>query len=82
MAATGTLADVPSGNITFTVEPGSAVPDTVSVPLGFAVVVAVGAEGAVVSVYVPDVTGERLPAASLSIAVTGPEFCGFADVAE
>ena len=40
---------VPSGNVTATFEPGSAVPETVSVPLAFGVVVIVGADGAVVS---------------------------------
>ena len=49
MAATGTEAVVPSGKVTLTVEPGSPVPATVSVPFGFAVAVAVGAVGGVVS---------------------------------
>jgi hypothetical protein len=45
----GTTAEpvVPSGNVVFTVEPGSAVPATVIVPSGLAVVAAVGATGAV-----------------------------------
>ena len=50
MAPAGTEAIVPSGKVTFTVEPGSAVPATVKVPSGLAVVVEAGASGAVVSV--------------------------------
>ena len=37
---------VPSGKVTVTLEPGSPVPATVSVPLALALVVAVGAVGA------------------------------------
>ena len=48
-AGTGTLVLVPSGNVTFTVVPGSAVPPTVRVPLALAVVTAVGVSGAVAS---------------------------------
>ena len=36
LAATGTLAVVPSGNVTLIVVPGSPVPETVSVPFGLA----------------------------------------------
>jgi hypothetical protein len=46
-AGTTAVADVPSGKVVLTVEPGSAVPATVIVPFGLAVVVAVGAMGAV-----------------------------------
>lgn len=65
-----------------TVEPGSAVPETVNVPLGLAAADAVGATGAVASVYDFEVTGELFPAGSLSTTVTEPEGCGVADVAE
>jgi hypothetical protein len=47
LAATTAVPVVPSGKITLTVDPGSAVPATVTVPFGLAVVVAVGAIGAV-----------------------------------
>ena len=50
LAATGAFAVVPSGNVTVTVVPGSPAPETFNVPFGLAVVVAVGAAGAVVSV--------------------------------
>ena len=81
LAATGTEAVVPSGKVTTAVEPGSPVPETVSVPLGFTVLPTVGANGAVVSVKA-EVTGvEVLPAASLSTAVTLPEGWAASDVA-
>ena len=73
---------VPSGNVTIAVEPGSPVPATVSVPLALAVVVAVGATGAVVSVKVEVAAGDVLPAGSVATTPTGPEVCGVADVAE
>ena len=82
MAATGTLAVVPSGKVTFAVEPGSPVPETVNVPLAFGVVVTVGAAGAVVSVKGFVVAVDALPAGSVTVAVTGPDVCGVADVAE
>ena len=72
MAPTGTLAVVPSGNVTFAVEAGSPVPDTVSVPLAFGVVVTVGATGAEVSVNGFVAAVETLPAGSVTVAVTGP----------
>ena len=81
MAATGTTAVVPSGKVTVTVEPGSPVPATVSVPLALADVVAVGASGADVSVKVEVTVDEALPAASVSTAVTLPVVCGVAEVA-
>ena len=81
MAATGTVAVVPSGKVTMAVEPGSPVPVTVSVPFGFAVLPTVGASGAVVSVKAAVAGGEVLPAASLSTADTVPEPWGAADVA-
>ena len=49
MAATGTVAVEPSGNVTVTFDPGSPVPVTFNVPSGFCVDVRVGASGAVVS---------------------------------
>ena len=81
--ATVALAVVPSGKVTVTVtvEPGSPVPATVNVPLAFAVVVAVGASGAVVSVKADVVAGDALPAGSVATTATGPEVCGVADVA-
>lgn len=80
LAGTGTLTIVPSGNVTFTVEPGSAVPPTVMVPLGLAVVKAEGVTSAVASTKVPVATGERLPAGSVAVAETTPELCGVAEV--
>ena len=71
---------VPSGNVVFTVEPGSAVPATVMVPFGFAVVVAAGADGAVASVKGVDVAGDTLPAGSVAVVDTGPDVCGVGDV--
>ena len=71
---------VPSGNVVFTVEPGSAVPATVMVPFGLAVVVAVGATGGVLSTAVDDVAGETLPAGSVAVVETGPEVCGVGEV--
>lgn len=50
LVATVALAVVPSGNVIFTMEPGSPVPEAVSVPLAFCVAVRVGAKGAVMSV--------------------------------
>ena len=82
MAATGTVAVVPSGKVTFTMEPGSAVPATVSVPFGLAVVVVEGANGAEPSMKGEKVAGETLPAASVSVTFTVPVVCGAADVAE
>lgn len=78
---TGTVAVVPSGNVTLTDEPGSAAPDTVMVPFGFATVVADGARGAEVSTVLSVVAGDVFPAASLSTTVTVPDDCGAADVA-
>ena len=80
MAATGTFAVVPSGNLTVTVEPGSPVPETVNVPFGFAAMLAVGAAGAIVSVNAVVVAGEALPAASVAVVLMGPELCGVAEV--
>ena len=58
LAGTTALPVVPSGNLTLTVEPGSAAPATVMVPFGFAVVAAVGAAGGVVSTKGCDAMGE------------------------
>ena len=74
------MAVVPSGNVTFTVDPGSAVPEAVSVPFALAVVVMAGAAGAAVSANVFVVAGEMLPAGSVAMTATGPEVCGAADV--
>lgn len=82
LAGTTAVPVVPSGNVTFTVEPGSAVPATVSVPFGFAVVVEVGASGGVASVNALVVAGEALPAGSVAMAETGPEVCGVGEVIE
>ena len=82
MAATGTSTVVPSGKVTFTIEPGSPMPDTVSVPLAFADVTMVGAGGGVVSVKLAVPAGEALPAASVATAETVPDPCGAALVAE
>ena len=71
---------VPSGNVTFTVEPGSAVPEIFSVPSGLAVDVMTGASGADVSANALVVTGDTLPAASVAAAVTAPEVCGVVEV--
>jgi hypothetical protein len=78
----GTMAvpEEPSGNVTFTVEPGSAVPATVNVPFGLAVVAVVGAIGGVASVKGVAVTGETLPAGSFTLVVTGPEVCWVGDM--
>lgn len=80
MAGTVVEAVEPSGNVTLTVDPGSAVPDTAIVPSGFADVAAVGLAGGVASPYVAFDVGEALPAGSVSFAVTGPEPCGVAEV--
>ena len=82
MAATVALTNVPSGNVTLTEVPGSPVPDTVSVPLAFAVVVMVGAGGGVVSVKLAVPAGEVLPAASLSTTETIPAGCAAVEVGE
>ena len=71
----------PSGNVTVTVVPGSAAPLAVMVPFGLAVVVRVGASGAAVSAKFDVVVEDALPAASVALAVTGPEPCGVGDVA-
>lgn len=65
-----------------TVEPGSPVPDTVSVPLGFAALVAVGASGAVESVYGVVAVGETFPEGSVTATLVGPDGCGAAEVTE
>ena len=80
MAAAGTVAVVPSGNVTLTDEPGSAVPVTVSVPLGLALMAAPGAAGAVLSTKVCPVAVEVLPEGSVAATDTGPDVCGVADV--
>jgi hypothetical protein len=77
-----TVLLVPSGNVTFTDEPGSAVPLAVTVPLALAVVPTTGAAGAVVSAKDFVATGEALPAGSVATAVTLPEGWAAADVAE
>ena len=82
LAGTTAVPVVPSGNVIFTVEPGSAVPAAVTVPFGFALDVKVGTAGGVVSVMLLLAGGERLPAASFATAVAGPDPCGVADVAE
>lgn len=82
MGGTTAVAIDPSGNVTFTDEPGSAVPTTVTVPFGLLVGVMVGAVGGVVSVTLLLAAGDAFPAASLATAETGPEPCGVADVAE
>lgn len=64
-----------------TVEPGSAVPVTFSVPFGLAVAATEGADGGVVSVYVLAVAGDAFPAASVPITDTVPAGCGAAEVA-
>jgi hypothetical protein len=81
-AAAVTVFDVPSGNVTFTDEPGSAVPLAVIVPSALAVVPTTGAAGAVVSPKLFVATGEALPAGSVATAVTLPDGCAAADVAE
>lgn len=82
LAATGTLAMLPSGNVTLIVEPGSPVPETVNVPFGFAVVVALGATGTAVSVKGVAVAGDVCPAGSVAVTDVEPDGCGVADVAE
>jgi hypothetical protein len=77
-----TVLFVPSGNVTFTEEPGSAVPLAVIVPLALAVVPTTGAAGAVVSANDFGVTGEALPAASVVTTETLPEGWAAAEVAE
>jgi hypothetical protein len=72
-AAGVTVLLVPSGKVTFTDEPGSAVPLAVIVPSALAVVPTTGAAGAVVSAKLLVATGEALPAASVAPAVTLPE---------
>jgi hypothetical protein len=71
---------VPSGNVVFTVDPGSAVPATVIVPFGLAVVVAVGATGGLLSTNGVVVAGDVLPAGSVAVVETGPEVCGVGEV--
>ena len=44
------MTNVPSGNVTLTVDPGSPVPVAVKVPFGLDATASVGALGAVVSV--------------------------------
>ena len=80
LAGTTVDAVVPSGNLVLTVEPGSAVPATVIVPLGFAVVVAVGAAGGLLSTNGVDVAVDVLPAGSVAVVETGPDVCGVGDV--
>ena len=80
LAGTTAVPVVPSGNLTATVEPGSAVPATVIVPLGLAVVVAVGAAGGFVSTNGVAVGVDVLPAGSVAVVETGPEVCGVGDV--
>ena len=82
MAAAVTLAVVPSGKVTLTDEPGSAVPDTVSVPFGLAATAEVGGSGAEVSVYGVATAVEVLPAGSVVLTDVDPEGCGVAEVAE
>ena len=82
MAATGTVAMVPSGNVTVTDDPGSAAPETVSVPFGLAAVATVGTAGGVLSVNVLVTAGDTLPAESLSTTDTRPEDWGAAEVTE
>jgi hypothetical protein len=78
-----TVLLLPSGKVTFTDEPGSAEPPTVSVPFAFEVTeVPVGAVGAVLSVKLAAVAVDVLPAASLAVTDTEPEPCGVAEVAE
>ena len=82
LAGTRAVPVVPSGNVTFTVDPGSAMPATVTVPFGLALDVKVGTAGGVASVMLLEAVGDRLPAASFPTAVAGPDPCGVADVAE
>jgi hypothetical protein len=77
-----TVLVVPSGKVTFTDDPGSAVPLAVIVPSAFAMVPTTGATGAVVSANDFVATGEALPAGSVATTVTLPEGCAAADVAE
>ena len=73
LAGTTAVPVEPSGNFVFIVEPGSAVPATVMVPLGLDVVVAVGATGGVASTKGTAVAGDVLPAGSVVMTDTGPE---------
>jgi hypothetical protein len=77
-----TVLLVPSGKVTFTDEPGSAVPLVVIVPSALAVVPTTGAAGAVVSAKLCVATGEALPAASVATIVTLPEGWAVEEVAE
>ena len=72
---------LPSGNVTVTVLPGSAVPLTEIVPFAFTVIgnVIVGANGAVVSVYVTVAVGLTFPA-TVAAAVIFPLVCGVTEV--
>lgn len=73
LAGTVVEAVVPSGKVTFTVEPGSPVPEAVIVPFGFPVVESVGAVGAVVSRKGDVAAVEIFPAGSVAVALMGPE---------
>ena len=73
---------VPSGKVTVTVEPGSPVPEAVSVPLALGATDCVGASGGVVSVKLLLVAGDVLPAASVWVTEMVPVVCGVAEVTD